>query len=73
VSLNYRLSGVPCVFCDRPVDRIHVYVNAVVTVHESTDQPDCVSVHTAELRAGGAANEVPRSPTSSDCRIRDAA
>jgi hypothetical protein len=73
VSLNYRLSGLPCVFCDRPVDRIHVYVNAVVTVHESPHQPDCVFVHTVELRVGDAVNKVPHSPASSARCIRDAA
>jgi hypothetical protein len=73
VSLHYSLSGVRCVFCDRLVDRIHVYVNAVVTVHEPPHQPDCVFMHTAEPPTGGAIHKLPHSPASSARSIQDAA
>ncbi len=73
MSLRYRFFGVPCGFCGRPVDRIQVYVNAVVTVHKPGLGPDCMVVHTVGPRAGNVVEEVPHSLASSAYSVRRAA
>lgn len=76
MSLHYRLFGLPCVFCGRPVERLDVYEAGVRTVHEPGYEPPCEFISIPKLRTGGAV-ERPRppapAPASSVRSIRSAA
>jgi hypothetical protein len=54
MSLHYRVFGLACDLCGRPVQRLDVYDIGVSTVHEPGYGPPCDVVHIDQLRPGGA-------------------
>jgi hypothetical protein len=75
MSLHYRLFGLACDLCGRPVQRLDVYDISLRTVHEPGYGPPCDFVHTSQLRAVGAVefSRPPASPAPSTRSIRGAA
>ncbi len=47
MSLRYRMFGLPCAFCDRPVYFLEVHTAAVRTVHLDPTSAHCVRINPA--------------------------
>jgi hypothetical protein len=75
MSLHYRLFGLACDLCGRPVQRLDLYDIGVRTVHKPGYGPPCDVVPTNKLRTSGAVefSRPPAPPVSSARCSRGAA